>query len=204
MIDRIKETYDYDEPIVLKNLDYSDLSYSAKRNALKRLVDKGDLQRYAKGVYYLPRETIFGQSILSMNEAVISKYIKDKKNIYGFFAGYKLLNELDLTTQVPNTFEVISNRVKTDKRVTQIGKRRVILKKSIIPVTKENEPILKLVNLINYKQFSNLNSVEKKQIMIRIGVNENNIQLLNSMVRLLPKDTSVKIIESGVINAITS
>ncbi len=122
MLEKTKNNFDYNEPIILKELEFPDQTKVATRNAMKRLADQGKLKRYDNGIYYLPKETRLGQSSLSANAVVTTKYVNDKKSTFGYFTGLKLLNDIGLTTQVPNTFEVVSNKIKTNNRTTKVGK----------------------------------------------------------------------------------
>lgn len=202
MLQRLKRDYKADEPIILSQIDYPDKTKAAVKNALKRLVDKGQLERYDKGIYYFPKESrLGGKSKLSSSKVIINRYIGTPKEVYGFISGMRLLNELGLTTQVPNSYEIVTNQVKTKMTTKEISGFKVKLIKPVIEINKETLPLLKVLALINYRQFTDLPLERKRDILNKIGVNKENIRQLTQLVGKLPAKESVKIIQSEVINA---
>lgn len=202
MLQRLKRDYKPDEPIILSQIDYPDKSKAALKNSLKRLVDKGQLERYDKGIYYLPKESrLGGKSKLSASKVIINRYIGTSKEIYGFISGMRLLNELGLTNQVPNTYEIVTNQIRTKTIYTEVSGFKVKLIKPVIEITNETLPVLKVLTLINYRQFTDLPFERKREILNKIGVNKENVRQLATLVGELPAKESVKIIQSEVINA---
>ena len=51
----LMENYGYNEPIFLNDLTFQGLSVYAVRQAVKRLVANGFLERYDNGIYYIPK-----------------------------------------------------------------------------------------------------------------------------------------------------
>jgi hypothetical protein len=142
-----------------------------------------------------------GKSELSSFKVISSQYIGTSEKIYGFVSGIRLLNELGLTTQISNTYEIITNQIKSKSYSTTVSGIKVELKKPVIEITKETLPILKLLVLINYPQFTELSLDRKREILELIGVNKKNVRQLASIVSNLPAKESVKIIQSEVIYA---
>ncbi len=64
----------------------------------------------------------------------------------------------------------------------------------MIKITTETLPILKVLELINYRQFTDLSLEKKREILRKIGVNKDNIRLFATLVSKLPAKESVKII----------
>ena len=61
----LMENYGYNEPIFLNDLTIQGLSENAVRQAVKRLVANGFLERYDNGIYYIPkRDGLLGKSYL--------------------------------------------------------------------------------------------------------------------------------------------
>ncbi len=150
-------------------------------------MDKGQLERYENGVYYLAKESrLGGKAKLSANAVLRSRYIKDKGKVFGYISGIGLLNEVGLTTQVPNTYEVVTNR-EANTLIGEVGKFKVVLKKPMVGEVDNNTlPILKTLDLINYNQFTSLSLDEKKTVLKKIGVDKENIRLLTKLVGQLP------------------
>lgn len=70
---------------------------------LNRMNKEGKIETAYKGIYYIPKENIFGKMLLGNRQIIQYKYIMDKKgSIKGYITGAKLFNEVHLTTQVPN------------------------------------------------------------------------------------------------------
>ena len=56
----LMENYGYNEPIFLNDLTIQGLSENAVRQAVKRLVANGFLERYDNGIYYIPKRDGLG------------------------------------------------------------------------------------------------------------------------------------------------
>jgi hypothetical protein len=120
------EKMDCDTPIFV-----SDMTKLAGENAkmiLARLAKDGIIARFKRGVYYKPKETIWGTSVIGDDIVLKRKYIQDENgNIKGYLTGARLFNHLGLTTQVPRMTEIVSNEYKgKGKLITDYG--AVVLK----------------------------------------------------------------------------
>ncbi len=130
---------------------YSDfnIEVNQKEAAIKhlnRLTKSGCLVKLSKGKYYKPEQSRFGQVPASEYQVVKDLLEQDGKPI-GYVSGYRALNELHLTTQVPNTIHIATRKFKNS---TQRGifKIRFILQNNTI--TKENIPLLKVLDAIKW------------------------------------------------------
>ncbi len=84
---------------------YEYISEMAYYKVLERLCASQELEKIAKGVYYIPYIGKYG--IVSPTERqIVEAYTKDET---GTVIGYALYNNLKLTTQVPKTIEVLSS-----------------------------------------------------------------------------------------------
>ena len=117
---------------------------------LSNLVRSGDLKRYAQGIYYVPKKTIIGESVISFESVIERKYIFDNDDIFGYYSGIRLLNDVGLTTQVPNIPEITTNKEATRKRSVRIGKRSVIVRKSETEVNNDNVLYLQFFDIFRY------------------------------------------------------
>ncbi len=101
--------------------DFAELgSPQAVLLALSRLRKSGRISRLAKGKYYVPRRTKFGE--LQPEEwKIIDQIVKENG---GYFAGNTALNRIGVTTQVPS---VISIRGARSTRQIKIGSLTVNL-----------------------------------------------------------------------------
>ena len=72
----------------LNDLTIQGLSENAVRQAVKRLVANGFLERYDNGIYYIPkRDGLLGKSYLDPSLVIMRKYIQSKSEIYGYVTG---------------------------------------------------------------------------------------------------------------------
>lgn len=121
-------------------------SVEAIVKALNRMVDAGTIAKLSKGKYYKPEETVFG--ILGPDRREVVKDLLEKNGkLIGYLTGYSIYNELGFTTQVSNTIQI--GRAKP-KPATKRGRYKIkfIVQKNTI--TKENVPLLQLLDVIRY------------------------------------------------------
>ncbi len=171
---------------------------------MKRLTDQGKLRRYSEGIYYIPEESIIGELKLDSDVLIRNKYISDGESIFGFYTGLKMLNTLGLTTQVPNTVEIMTNSITSRKTKKRIGKREIILIPSVTPITEDNISILKLIELIKYPQFRLQPIDVKKSVLEEMGIDKESILKIRKLAGVLPPKVSQSILASEVLYAIAS
>lgn len=203
MIEMLKTKYNYNEPILLKQVDIPDMSEDAIRQAFSRMVKLGQIERFERGVYYIPRKTPIGKSRLSASKVYEKKYISDDNGIFGFYSGVMLENMIGLTNQVPNVIEIITNKESSKNRVITVGNQRVRLKRSRVKINEYNYSILQLLELINQ---IDLNSLSEKSIdKLRKYVRTQSIKRrdVDEFLSKFPSRTEKNIIESGIISEFT-
>ena len=76
---------------------------------LKRLADKGLIERFQKGVYYCTKQSAFGK--IHPNEDILGAQMLTRSGdeIIGYETGFSLMNILGLTTLVPKNLEIATN-----------------------------------------------------------------------------------------------
>ena len=77
---------------------------------LKRMADKGEIERLQKGVYCHVKQTVFGKVIPSIDEVVIKTLTVQNDTKIGYESGAFLFNKLGLTTLIPRDIEITTNR----------------------------------------------------------------------------------------------
>lgn len=133
----------------------SEISAAAK--ALSRLVNKGIIRRYKNGLYYKPKNTVFGE-VKPREDLLLKKYLFDNNKQIAYVTGTRLYNQLGLTTQVPKVVRVAC----MDKQIkTNIGSIIVKPAKSYVQVTKRNVPLLQILDVV--KDFKNIPDFDKEQ-----------------------------------------
>lgn len=55
----LTENYKENEPFFLSNIQIEGMTKNNIRQQLKKLTDAGNVKRFDKGIYYLPKKTIF-------------------------------------------------------------------------------------------------------------------------------------------------
>ncbi len=196
------ENYGYNEPIFLNDLSVEGLSENAVRQAVKRLMASGFLERYDNGIYYIPkRGGVLGKSYLDPSVVIMRKYIKNKSEIYGYVTGISFANQLGLTTQMPAVIEVVTNREATNGRMVMVGKQRVRIKKSAITISDSNAELLQLLDSIAFvDKYTELSMEETIDTMIsyvkKKGFTKEQLSAVSS---IITGGAAKKMIEWGMI-----
>ncbi|WP_418750825.1 DUF6088 family protein [Frisingicoccus sp.] len=145
----IEEHYKEAEPIFFSDLERGEITKSALSQQLKKLCDKGLLQKYDTGVYFIPKKTLLNSTI-GPNADLVARYrfISKGDNIDGFYGGNSFANQLGITTQVPRVVEIVSNNTNSSGREVRIGNRRFYVRQPVAPITKENVYVLQMLELL--------------------------------------------------------
>jgi len=151
--------------------------------ALNRMVGSGKIMKLAKGKYYKPENTPFGN--LQPNQAQIVKdLLEDDGKTIGYLTGYSIYNQLGLTTQVSNTIQIGKNQIRPNFKRERYTISFIKQKNTI---TKENIPLLQIMDTIRYiKKIpdSNIESSCKRLLFILKNLSEKD---KNTIVRLALK-----------------
>ena len=143
------KNYKENEPIFLSDIRIDGMSDVNIRQQIKKLCDNGSLKRYDKGIYFIPKKSIFKSgSQLSLQDAIQYKYLRDETGICGYIGGIDFANQLGLTTQVPMKKEIITNKATTDYRETTLAKSSIIIRRPRVKITEENYKVLQLLDLL--------------------------------------------------------
>lgn len=118
---------------------YEDLAieaseYGAATKSIQRFVEKGTLQRASKGVFYKPKQSIFGVLEPSDDE-LLKPYLFKNGRRYAYITGMRLYNVMGLTTQFAFTIVIATpSRLKVQK----VGNTKIRTVKTYAEVTDEN------------------------------------------------------------------
>ena len=68
-----------DEPILIEDIQglFPGKSRPWIDKVIRTMVDEGLIKRFSNGIYYIPRKTIFGDSILSTDKVISKKYLSN-------------------------------------------------------------------------------------------------------------------------------
>ncbi len=122
---------------------YTDLGiepndFLSAAKALERLRKKGMIKKVSKGVFYIPRKTIFGELGPDSN-GLLERYLFEDGKRVAYETGFSLYNRLGLTTQM--AFKI---KIATKKNPITInhGTLQVSSVKSYADITEQNYQLL--------------------------------------------------------------
>lgn len=114
--------------------------------ALNRMAASGRIAKLSKGKYYKPENTPFGN--LQPNQAqVVKDLLEENGKITGYLTGYSIYNQIGLTTQVSNTIQIGKNQIRSSFKRERYT---IAFIKQRNTITKENIPLLQLLDAIRY------------------------------------------------------
>lgn len=145
--------------------------YQAATKAIERLIEKGLIKRVSTGVFYKPKQTIFGE-LKPNEEELLKPYLFQNNKRIAYITGISLYNRMGLTTQVPRNIKIASR----DKRITvSIGNIKGTPVKSYVDVTDKNFYLLEILDVL--KDFKKIPDLDKKSA---IKILATNLKSLNS------------------------
>lgn len=177
LYDYLIENYRPNEPILLSEVSIPNIKPNNLRQQFKKLSDSGKIKRYDDGVYFIPAASRLKKgSTLSPSIVAQYKYIRrNDDEIEGYYSGYTFANQLGISTQVPQTLEIVSNNTSKNCREVYIQKQRIILRKASTTITKENYLSLQLLDLLKNIDDYNDGSVEDVGGIIRDYMGRNGL-----------------------------
>lgn len=203
LIDYLRETYGENEPILVADIQYDGMTRNTMRQQIMKLTDSGQLRRYDTGVYFIPRESIFKSGTqLSRDKVIERKYLLDNGALCGYVSGVMFANRLGLTTQVPTTYEIVTNKASSDYRETRLAAADVILRRPRVRITEENARELQLLDLLkDIDTYAEIDIAEQKT-RIRNYMRENEISFddLRPYLSLYPDRLYRNMYEVGLIH----
>jgi predicted transcriptional regulator of viral defense system len=166
-IKKLKEgtTFKYQQLSIESN------EYSAAAKAIERLIEKGIIKRVSTGVFYKPKQTIFGE-LKPNEEELLKPYLFQNNKRIAYITGVSLYNRMGLTTQVPRNIKIASR----DKRITvSVGNIKGSPVKSYVDVTDKNFYLLEILDVL--KDFKKIPDLDKSS---GIKIISNQLKKLNT------------------------
>ena len=198
------ETFGYNEPIFVNELNIPDMSENAVRQAIKRLAASGFLQRFDTGIYYIPKPSkLLGTSYLDPLTVIMRKYVESNSETYGYITGASFANQLGLTTQMPAIIEIVTNKEATKGRSVTIGGQTVRIKRPSLCITDENATILQFLDTVSqadkYSELPEAEMIKRLQAyLLKCNLTK---KQLSDVAPALTGATAKKLIEWGMIYA---
>ena len=167
---------------------YSDFTTEVNKKeavikALNRLVSSGRIAKLSKGKYYKPEITPFGNLIPSQKQ-VVKDLLEDNGRIIGYLTGYSIYNQLGLTSQVSNTIQIGRNEIRPNLKRERYT---IVFVKQKNTITKENIPLLQLLDAIRYIKKIPDSTIKSSCIRLLAIVNNLSQKEVCSLVRLALK-----------------
>lgn len=203
----LKENYKENEPIFISELQYKNLNMNAIRQQILNLTNKNLLIRYDTGIYFIPGKSIFKTSkTLNQNKVIEKKYISTNDEIVGYFSGLNFANRIGITTQVPNLYEVVSNKATCDYRELKIGSTKIILRKPRTKITKENYLELQFLDMI--KEIDNLSILDKEEnkkvVLNYMNMAKISFEKVQKLLEFYPDKIYKNLYQVGVLNGVSA
>ena len=105
-------------------------------------------------------------STLSVDDVIRKKYLQDGVNRCGYVGGILFANQLGLTTQVLDLYEVYRNKATTEYRETKLANLQVIIRKPYCEINTENVATLQFLDLI--KEVVDISEVNGEELTNRL------------------------------------
>lgn len=199
IIEEMQEHFGTDEPILLSDICTiapTRLKLCSK-SVLNKAHEDGRLVNFSAGVYYIPSATPLGHSLLPARKVIERKYIAWGDEVYGYYSGLTLQNAFGLSDTVPNVPEITTNNETTRLRTVTLGDCTVLLRRSRVAVTGDNQAALVVLEL-----GTSLTGTESLDALSFLAeyVKEKQVEpsLVFELSRAFPKRTWSNLIRSGI------
>jgi predicted transcriptional regulator of viral defense system len=205
MVDILRTRFGEDEPILTDEIVavFPEVSRVTVFSRLNKALEDSSIERFDRGVYFIPRSGVLGKVPLLPLKVVKKKYLGDGNRVYGYLSGLNLENEVGVSLQVPATLEITTN--KASRRVREIepfgGWREIVLRTPRTEVTNENVDSLRFLDLIMQVSLSTLNKLELDNLKDFAGTLDR--KTLYECVRYYPAKASKQLIESEALGVLT-
>ncbi len=205
-IERLSEKFNINEPIFTEEILglFPEYSRAQVFRYIGKAKENKEIVQFAKGVYYIPNITFWGDlSSITADSVIEKKYLRNADQTYGIFGGVKLLNNFSVTTQMAAVIEVVTNNETTRCREIEINGRRFILRKSRCEINKNNYAAYTILQLFNdFTEQDKLDESSRRRLFEYIKNRKVTQKQLLELSMQFPARTTKKLIGSGVINEI--
>ncbi len=116
----------------------------ALAKALSRLVQQGELHKIAKGKYYIPKKTMFGELKPSDSE-LVKDFLELNGRVVGYITGTAAFSSMGLTTQISSSVLIGTNKYR--RPIMRNGVRVAFLRQEN-RITPSNIPLLRILDAL--------------------------------------------------------
>lgn len=119
-------------------------NFFSAAKALERLQKKGAIKKISKGLFYIPRKTVFGE-LGPDSSGILERYLFENGKRVGYETGFTLYNKLGLTTQM-----AFKTKIATQKNTfqTNLGALQLSSAKSYAAITEKNHHLLGYLDVL--------------------------------------------------------
>ncbi len=195
--------YGNNEPILLAEIQFEKYSKPWIYKELRKLCDNGQLIRYEKGVYYIPTKTVLGISTLNPRKVIEKKYISSAGKTQGYYSGITFLNQIGISTQMPNRIELYTNNENSTVREITVGKQRVLLRRARTRITPENADVQSFLEMMSLVSADFFDEDRKKAVADFIEEKGITRSAIAEYAPVFPDRAMRTMVESGVIYSVT-
>lgn len=203
LYENLVQRFGYNEPIMTTEINYKSYSRPWIYKEMNRLCESGNVVHYDKGVYYIPTQTALGQSLLNPLRVIEKKYLSENGKAIGYFSGISLLNKMGISTQLPSTLEIYTNKETSQVREVKVGRQRVVLRKARTKINSQNVAVLSFLEMMNGVSPSYFNDERRKTVREYIRQNRITRKDITKYAPYFPDKVMRNLIESEVIYDVT-
>ena len=113
--------------------------------AISRLVKAGKIRRFSKGVFYRPKQGVLGE-VHPADDEKIRLYLYEGEKRVGYITGLSLYNRMGLTTQLPKTVTIATEKARQKKKLGNIDLKLIPSK---APVSGPNKTYLEVLDALS-------------------------------------------------------
>ncbi len=132
------------EPFGYADLDIALADFITAAKAIERLQKKGEIKKVSKGIFYRPEISVFG-AMPPKYDLILKNYLFKNGKRAGYITGFKLYNQLSLTTQMAFKTKVATNR---PLKKIEISWLKVDAVKAYVEVTDDNYILLGYLDVL--------------------------------------------------------
>jgi len=203
-VEMLAAKYGYNTPIFLSQVEFEGISKNNMRQIFARLKEKGEIEHYGRGIYFIPRASmLLSKKQLDTSQVIASKYIQSIDEVYGFYTGLAFANQLGLTTQMPSRKEIVTNEESSNGREVRIGKARVYLCKPRVHIADYNWQELQLLDFLARMESCGIedNEATMAKLKTHIASNGLNRSIVAKYIESYPGRVAKLLISRGLIDA---
>lgn len=155
-----------------EQLNLEPQEFWAAAKAIERMIAKGSIKRVKAGVFYKPKQSVFGELPPNYSNLLKELYLFEKGKRIGYVTGTALYNQMHLTTQMHFVTRIVSNK---RRNKTKLGWEKIIFLKAYVEVNEKNYELLGLLDAL--KDFNKIPDINISSAIIILS---NQLKLLNT------------------------